>query len=107
MRQGTPRHDIKTWSGGGAVFGLVGGILAALLGSLLTAAAWVVGGEIQTWLHAFAASLLLSTIPLLALGAYCLDALEARTKRHAAGGHRVKTVAPSSDPAPVLSLARA
>ncbi len=81
MRRETPRHDMQTWAGVGAVFGLAGGILAVLLGSLLTAAAWLPGMEPHSLLHALATALLVATIPLLALGACCLDKLEAKTPR--------------------------
>lgn len=58
----------------GALVGLLGGIVAPLSGSLLTAFAWIVG---PTW-HGFAlrtigAVLLFLTIPLLLFGAHCLD----------------------------------
>jgi len=56
------------------VFGLAGGIISPLIGSVLTAISWVTGA---TW-HGLAVQrigtvLLFLTIPLLLLGAHCLD----------------------------------
>lgn len=58
----------------GAVFGLVGGIVAPVFGSVFTAIGWLSG---PTW-HGFAIQrigtvLLFLTIPLLLFGAHCLD----------------------------------
>ena len=58
----------------GAVFGLVGGIVAPILGSSFTALGWLFG---PTW-HGFAVQrlgtvFLFLTIPLLLFGAHCLD----------------------------------
>ena len=58
----------------GAVFGLVGGIVAPIVGSVFTAVGWLSG---PTW-HGLAVQrigtvLLFSTIPLLLFGAHCLD----------------------------------
>ena len=71
-----------TWQAAGAMSGLCGGILAAAVGALLSAVAWVRGGE-TGWLslHGVGSILLLSTIPLLILGAHCLDLLDRRAER--------------------------
>jgi hypothetical protein len=71
----------------GAVFGLVGGILAPILGSVFTAVGWISG---PTW-HGFAIQrigtvLLFLTIPLLLFGAHCLD-LSDRDAKRAKSGH--------------------
>ena len=64
----------------GAVVGLLGGLAASLGGSLLIAASWIVRqGAVQSWLSTSGTVLLYLTIPLLLLGAFCLDWLE--TKR--------------------------
>jgi hypothetical protein len=70
-----------TWRASGAVFGLSCGIISPLLGSVLTAIAWFTGPE---W-HGFfiqrdGTVLLFLTIPLLVLGAHCLDLMDNRTK---------------------------
>jgi hypothetical protein len=61
----------------GAVFGLLGGLISPLIGSILTAISWISG---PTW-HGFAVQrvgtvLLFLTIPLLLFGAHCLDRSE-------------------------------
>src|SRR5262245_30607613 len=71
-----------TWKTGGAVLGLGGGIAAPLLGSILTAAAWFTG---PIW-HGVSVQrdglvLLFLTIPLLVLGAHCLDLLDRQADR--------------------------
>lgn len=70
-----------TWRTGGAVCGLGGGIIAPLAGSILTAMAWFTG---PVW-HGLALQrngtvLLFLTIPLLLLGAHCLDLMDRQTK---------------------------
>jgi|GEM_PF-950142 len=70
----------------GAVFGLVGGILAPILGSVFTAVGWISG---PTW-HGFAIQrigtvLLFLTIPLLLFGAHCLDLSDRDAKRVKSG----------------------
>jgi hypothetical protein len=69
-----------TWRTAGAVFGLCGGIIAPLVGSILTAIAWFTGPE---WhglsVHRYGTVLLFLTIPFLICGAHCLDLID----RHA------------------------
>jgi hypothetical protein len=65
------------WRAAGSVFGLSCGIIAPLIGSVLTAIAWFTGPE---W-HGFAIQhygtvLLFLTIPLLIFGAHCLDLMD-------------------------------
>jgi hypothetical protein len=66
-----------TWRAGGAVFGLSGGIISPLIGSVLTAIAWFTGPE---WhglpLHRGGTVLLFLTIPFLIFGAHCLDLID-------------------------------
>src|SRR5262245_54663301 len=70
-----------TFRTGGAAFGLCGGVIAAVLGATLTAIAWFTGPK---WhghlLQRDGTILLFLTIPLLALGAHCLDLLDKQTK---------------------------
>ena len=66
-----------SWKSSGAVFGLCGGITSPLIGSIFTAIAWFSG---PTW-DGFAMQrdgtvLLFLTIPLLILGAHCLDLMD-------------------------------
>ena len=69
-----------TFKTGGAAFGLCGGIVAPVLGAVLTAIAWFTGPE---WhghlLQRDGTVLLFLTIPLLILGAHCLDLLDKTT----------------------------
>jgi hypothetical protein len=67
----------RTWRATGAVLGLAGGAVAAILGALLSAGAWALGDEANGLsLHSAGNILLLLTIPLLIVGAHCLDLLE-------------------------------
>jgi hypothetical protein len=71
-----------TWRTGGAICGLGCGIIAPLVGSILTAIAWFTGPE---W-HGFflrrdGAVLLFLTIPLLIFGAHCLDLVDRQAEK--------------------------
>jgi hypothetical protein len=73
------RRGRWTWQAVGAMLGLGGGVLAAAVGTLLSAVAWVRGGETGGLsLHGVGSILLLSMIPLLIIGAHCLDLLDKR-----------------------------
>jgi hypothetical protein len=62
------------WRAAGAVLGLVGGGLCALLGSLLTALSWLVREpQGKQLVHTLGGDMLCLTIPLLLLGGVCLD----------------------------------
>jgi hypothetical protein len=68
------------------MFGLIGGIIAPLVGSLFTALGWVSGPR---W-HGFAiqrigAVLLFVTIPLLLFGAHCLDIADRKDREQQRG----------------------
>ena len=68
----------------GAVVGLVGGVSAALLGGLFTAAGWfIANGAPRHWFSIMGTTLLCSTIPLLIFGGYCMDWMEkGKTRRY-------------------------
>jgi hypothetical protein len=72
----------STWTNWGAVCGLSLGIVAPVVGSLLTAIAWFTGSE---WhglhLHRTGTVLFVLTIPLLIFGAHCLDLSDRRESR--------------------------
>jgi hypothetical protein len=85
----TPRSIINelrchgwTLKTGSAVFGFCGGVVAGVLGSILTAVAWFTG---PVWhghpVQRFGTILLFLTIPLFVLGAHCLDLLETQAER--------------------------
>jgi hypothetical protein len=68
------------WCSLGAVAGLAGGIIAALLGSVLTALSWF--AEDASHLDKILGTVLLVlTIPLLVIGAQCLDLLDKKKDR--------------------------
>jgi hypothetical protein len=61
----------------GVVLGLVGGLGSGLLGGVLIVAGWLTtSSPVQDWLSAAGSVLLILTIPLIILGACCLDWLE-------------------------------
>ena len=69
------------WRAGGAVFGLSCGIIAPLIGSVLTAIAWFTGPEWHALhLQRDGTVLLFLTIPLLIFGAHCLDLMDKHGK---------------------------
>jgi hypothetical protein len=71
------RHPLVSAQSLGAVFGLAGGGLAGLTGSLFTAAGWFVAEPAARHaLSAIGTTLLFFTIPLLIFGACCLDWVE-------------------------------
>jgi hypothetical protein len=71
-----------TWRARGVVFGLCCGIISPLIGSVLTAAAWFTGPKWHgLFLQRDGTLLLFLTIPLLILGAHCLDLLEQKNNR--------------------------
>jgi hypothetical protein len=66
--------QVRFW---GALGGLAGSMLAVVFGSLLTAASWVTAeAGVKHWLASAGTLLLCLTIPLILLGAWCLDGLE-------------------------------
>ncbi len=61
----------------GAAIGRAGGVAAGIAGALLTAAGWLTDNEgARHWLSTAGSALLLLTIPLIILGAFCLDWME-------------------------------
>lgn len=75
-------RSLWRWPASGAVFGLAGGVIAVIFGSVLLAIAWTTGDASSGLsLHGIGSILLLSTMPLLIFGACCLDVLEKRTQK--------------------------
>src|SRR5262249_54267849 len=67
------------WPVCGAGIGLIGGVLAPLLGALFTFVSWFEGNSgFGPSLHRLGTISFLLTIPLLIFGGYCLDVLEKR-----------------------------
>lgn len=69
------------WQSFGALIGVLGGIVTALIGSVFTAISWIMGAVGNgAYMQTLGTDFLLLTIPLLVLGAHCLDVVEKRTK---------------------------
>jgi hypothetical protein len=79
------KRAVWSWEATGALFSFVGGIGAALLGSVLTAITWVLGAQLHPWLRGSGTALLIITIPLLIFSGYCMDWME-RDRSHPAKG---------------------
>jgi len=73
MRRVINQKRLRQWEAAGGAFCFLAGIGSALVGSLLTAGVWVVGGAIHPWLHAAGTVLLIAAIPLILFAGYCLD----------------------------------
>src|SRR3982751_3446999 len=74
------KYHTCDWCSFGAVAGLGGGIGTALLGSVLTALSWFTGAGSHLE-KILGTVLLVSTIPLLIIGAQCLDLLDKKKDR--------------------------
>ncbi|HSE33273.1 MAG TPA: hypothetical protein VLA93_17000 [Pyrinomonadaceae bacterium] len=74
-----------TWKSTGACAGLLGGVIAPVLGLALTALAWFIGDWHGYHLGRDGTVLLFLTIPLLIFGAHCMDLLDKEDER--ASGH--------------------
>ena len=71
-----------TWRSAGAVCGLGCGIIAPLVGSILTAIAWFTGPEWHgLFLQRDGTVLLFLTIPLLFFGSHCLDLVDKQEEK--------------------------
>ena len=71
-----------TWQATGGVFALSCGIISPLIGSVLTAIAWFTGPEWHgLYLQRDGTVLLFLTIPLLILGAHCLDLADKQRRK--------------------------
>jgi hypothetical protein len=71
------RHKLTQAAAIGACLGVAGGTVFPLGGALLLAIVWLIG-QTGGWLYTLGSILLLSTIPLLLIGAHCLDLLDGR-----------------------------
>ncbi|HMV50816.1 MAG TPA: hypothetical protein PLD20_02125 [Blastocatellia bacterium] len=71
------RHLLTVAQIVGVAVGLAGGMMSGISGALLILAGWLNAGQsVRHWLSVAGSTLLLLTIPMLALGAFCLDWLE-------------------------------
>jgi hypothetical protein len=71
-----------TWKTGGAVVGLAAGLISPVIGAVLTIITWLTGPHwhrLNLQLHS--TIFFVIALPLLLLGAHCLDLIEAQEKR--------------------------
>ncbi|MCI0663549.1 MAG: hypothetical protein L0220_21005 [Acidobacteria bacterium] len=67
----------------GSAVGMLGGIISPVLGSILMAAGWFMpDGDARKWLSMSGSILLFLTIPLIIIGASCLDWMEKGNSQH-------------------------
>jgi hypothetical protein len=85
MNKQRTKRSVWSWEATSAVCCFAGGILAALLGSLLTASTWILGAELHPWVHGAGTALLIITIPLLIFAGYCMDWMERYPNKHGEG----------------------
>ena len=72
-------NDHRGWLSAGAAIGLAGGLTTGMVGAFLTFTSWFTWvGTLQHYEHAIGTVLFFVTIPLLVLGAHCLDLIEKR-----------------------------
>lgn len=82
---GAPRlRDLRSC---GALIGLCG-VIAGLMGSILTAISWIGHRELRFYFSTAGTILLLLTLPMLLIGAACLDRAESSLRREAGKGKR-------------------
>ncbi len=75
------KNGIWSWEVTAAICCFVGGMGAALLGSVLTASTWILGAEAHPLVRGLGTALLILTIPLLILAGYCMDWAEQEPKK--------------------------
>jgi hypothetical protein len=81
------RKNPWTWQSVCAVLGLAGGLAAPVLGAAADVVTWVVHAQpVNTYLHAASIVSCALTLPLLILGALCLDSLETKAGKLAPAG---------------------
>ncbi|MDQ5847219.1 MAG: hypothetical protein M3539_18180 [Acidobacteriota bacterium] len=80
MGKETTKLTPWSWAATAALCCFAGGIAAGIVGSVLTALTWIVGGEVHPWVRGVGTGLLILTIPLLILAGYCMDWMERKPK---------------------------
>jgi hypothetical protein len=64
---------IWSWQVAAAICCFGGGIVAGIVGGVLTAITWFIGAALHPWLHAAGTAFMIATIPLIIFSGYCLD----------------------------------
>ena len=80
MNKQTTKPRVWSWEAIGAVCCFGGGIVAGLIGSVLTAMTWFLRAQLHPWIRGAGTALLIATIPLLIFSGYCLDWGERKKK---------------------------
>jgi hypothetical protein len=83
MRKVINQNRLRTWEERSGVCCLLAGLLAPLLGSLLTVIEWIVGAPAHPWLHVAGTALFIVAIPLILFAGFCLDWAEQGQKKSA------------------------
>jgi hypothetical protein len=74
------KENKRTWASAAALFGLGGGFLAPIVGTLLNLIDWLrATGVAHSQFYKVSMVFYALTLPLLALGAHCLDLLEKKS----------------------------
>jgi hypothetical protein len=73
MRKLINTKRIRTYEAIGGVCCFVGGILAALVGSLMTLGELIVGTKLHPVVHLVGTTFLVAAIPLIIVAGFCLD----------------------------------
>lgn len=81
MNKQRTKQPVLSWEAVTAVCCFSGGIGAAIVGSVLTAATWILGGPQHPLVRGLGTALLIATIPLLILAGYCMDWAERDQKK--------------------------
>lgn len=84
------REHAWTWKSTGACVGLLGGLIAPLLGLALTGLTWFIGDWHGFHLGRDGTVLIFLTIPLLIFGAHCLDLLDRQDSETKSGSQLEK-----------------
>lgn len=88
MEKERTRQVASSWEAISAFCCLAGGIMAGIVGTIVSALAWIIGGELHPWVRGLGSGLLIVTIPLLILAGYCLDWMEGKKKEPTRGFSR-------------------
>ena len=75
------KSPLLTLEATAAVLCFASGILAGVVGTLLSASAWILGSEQHPLVRGLGTALLVVTIPLLIFAGYCMDWLERDSKK--------------------------
>jgi hypothetical protein len=83
MRRIINQKRLRTWEARGGIGCFLAGLLAPLLGALLTVIEWIVGAAGHPWIHVTSTALFIVAIPLILFAGFCLDWAEQGQKNEA------------------------